>query len=227
MNAPSNRAQANSRDTPARNTPPPASPPAGPPAARPDRSERTRAALIEAARRVFAEVGYFNAEIAQITRAADRATGTFYVHFDSKQQLLMAMVDEFTRDLIASGLDRPEHPPEAAPMVLRTLWTTHHRHSATFRALVEAASTHPDMAATYAGLRQNARRDFESMLRSAPNWRTAADEDIVLTAAALEMMVTASLYEWHALNQQPDGYSEERGFDTVLAILTGTLTRAR
>ncbi len=224
MNAPSNRAQAPApRDNPPAHTPSSA----GPPPARPDRSERTRAALIEAARQVFADVGYFNAEIAQITRAADRATGTFYVHFDSKQQLLMAMVDEFTRDLIASGLDRPEHPPEAAPMVLRTLWTTHHRHSATFRALVEAAGTLPEMAATYARLRQNARSDFESMLRSAPNWRTVADEDIVLTAAALEMMVSASLYEWHALNQRPDGYSEERGFETVLAILTGTLARPR
>jgi AcrR family transcriptional regulator len=182
---------------------------------------------MKAARGVFAEVGYLNAEIAQITRAADRATGTFYVHFDSKLQLLMAMVDEFTKDLIASGLDRPEHPPEAAPMVLRTLWTTHHRHSATFRALVEAATAHPDLAAIYTGLRQNARRDFESMLRAAPNWRSADAADIALTAAALEMMVSACLYEWHALNQRPDGYSEERGFETVLAILTGTIARTR
>lgn len=198
-----------------------------PPPARPVRSERTRTALMEAARRVFAEVGYLNAEIAQITRAADRATGTFYVHFDSKQQLLKAMVDEFTKDLIESGLDRPEHTAEAAPMVLRTLWTTHHRHSATFRALVEAATAHPDLAAIYTGLRQNARRDFESMLRSAPNWRSAGEEDITLTAAALEMMVSACLYEWHALNQRPDGYGEERGFETVLAILTNTIARRR
>ncbi len=200
---------------------------AAPPPARPVRSERTRTALMEAARRVFAEVGYLNAEIAQITRAADRATGTFYVHFDSKQQLLKAMVDEFTKDLIESGLDRPEHTAEAAPMVLRTLWTTHHRHSATFRALVEAATAHPDLAAIYTGLRQNARRDFESMLRSAPNWRSAGEEDITLTAAALEMMVSACLYEWHALNQRPDGYGEERGFETVLAILTNTIARRR
>jgi AcrR family transcriptional regulator len=201
--------------------------PASPAPARPDRSERTRSALMVAARRVFAEVGYLNAEIAQITRAADRATGTFYVHFDSKQKLLTAMVDEFTKDLIESGLDRLEHPPEAAPMVLRTLWTTHHRHSATFRALVEAAATHPEMAAIYAGLRRNARLDFESMLGSAPNWQSASGEDIALTAAALEMMVSACLYEWHALNQQPEGYSEERGFETVLAILTGTIARTR
>jgi AcrR family transcriptional regulator len=192
-----------------------------------DRSERTRAALLEAARGVFAQVGYLNAEIAQITRAADRATGTFYVHFDSKHHLLKAMVDEFTKDLIESGLDRTEHPPEAAPMVLRTLWTTHHRHSATFRALVEAATAHPDLAALYAGLRQNARRDFESMLRSAPNWRSAGDEEIALTAAALEMMVSACLYEWHALNQRPEGYDEERGFETVLSILTSTIARTR
>jgi AcrR family transcriptional regulator len=182
---------------------------------------------MEGARRVFADVGYLNAEIAQITRAADRATGTFYVHFDSKQQLLTAMVDEFTKDLIKSGLDRLEHPPEAAPMVLRTLWTTHHRHAATFRALVEAATAHPELAAIYAGLRQNARRDFESMLRSARNWRSAGEEDIALTAAALEMMVSACLYEWHALNQRPAGCGEERGFETVLAILTGTIARTR
>ena len=192
----------------------------------PNRSERTRTALLDAARRVFAETGYLNAEIAQITRAAGLATGTFYVHFDNKLQLLQAMVEQFSSDLVERGLNRPEHPPEAAPQVLHTLWSTHHRHSATFRALVEAATVHPEMAQLYAKLRRNARHDFQSMLRAAPRHAAADPKDMAMLAAALENMVTACLYEWHAIGNRPRGYTEDRAFRSVLDIVTGTLGTA-
>jgi AcrR family transcriptional regulator len=184
-----------------------------------DRSGRTRAALLDAARRVFADAGYLKAEIAQITRAADRATGTFYVHFDNKLELLKAMVEQFQLDLLDSGLNRPEHPPEAAPQVLRALWRTHHRHAATFRALVEAATVHPEMATLYENMRHHARHDFHSMLAGAPRLADADRGELTVMAAAIENMVCACLYEWHALGKRPEGYTEERGFQSVLDIM--------
>jgi AcrR family transcriptional regulator len=189
----------------------------------PDRSTRTRLALMEGARAVFMTEGFLNADIAQITRAANRATGTFYVHFANKLELLKAMLEQFREDLAQSGLDQPEHQYQAAPEVLRALWITHHRHAATFRALVEAAAAHPEMAAMHEELRRYARRDFLSMLGSAPRRRDDNPEDLALTAAALENMVNACLYEWHALGQRPEGYSEERAFEAILGIVLAVI----
>ena len=55
----------------------------------------TRRRLLDAAERVFGELGYPDASIVKITEAAGVAQGTFYLYFDSKQ----AVFDELVRDL--------------------------------------------------------------------------------------------------------------------------------
>jgi AcrR family transcriptional regulator len=55
------------------------------------RKERTRAALVRAAQRLIAE-GRVNVPVLEITQAADVGMGSFYNHFDSKEQLFEAAV---------------------------------------------------------------------------------------------------------------------------------------
>src|ERR1700721_1700587 len=55
------------------------------------RKQRTRAALIKAAQRLIAE-GKVNVPVLEITQAADVGMGSFYNHFDSKEQLFEAAV---------------------------------------------------------------------------------------------------------------------------------------
>jgi AcrR family transcriptional regulator len=59
------------------------------------RGARTRQAILEAAEQVFAGLGYHDASIVKITEAAHVAQGTFYLYFESKQQVF----DELVRDL--------------------------------------------------------------------------------------------------------------------------------
>jgi AcrR family transcriptional regulator len=61
------------------------------------RGERTRRRLLEAAERVFAELGYHEASIVKITEAAGCGQGTFYLYFASKK----AVFDEVVLDLNA------------------------------------------------------------------------------------------------------------------------------
>ena len=55
------------------------------------RKQRTRAALIQAAQALIA-AGKLNVPVLEITQAADVGMGSFYNHFDSKEQLFEAAV---------------------------------------------------------------------------------------------------------------------------------------
>jgi AcrR family transcriptional regulator len=57
------------------------------------RGQRTRRRLVDAAELVFGEKGYEAASIADITRAAGVALGTFYVYFVDKKALLVEVID--------------------------------------------------------------------------------------------------------------------------------------
>src|SRR3990170_2446043 len=62
------------------------------------RAKRTRRHLLAAARRVFAERGYLNASVDDIARAAGCSKGAYYFHFASKEDVLLALVDDWTGD---------------------------------------------------------------------------------------------------------------------------------
>src|SRR5207249_4896074 len=71
--------------------------PRGRPADRPP--EQSRRELISAAAHVFAERGFAAATVAEIIRRAKLSKGTFYWHFESKDELFTELLDE--------RLDRP------------------------------------------------------------------------------------------------------------------------
>jgi AcrR family transcriptional regulator len=53
-----------------------------------------RAAIIAAARAVFAELGYGTATVRDVIRRTDLASGTFYNYFPDKESLFRAVLDE-------------------------------------------------------------------------------------------------------------------------------------
>ena len=60
-----------------------------------ERQREERAALIlGAAQEVFADKGYYDASIDEIAAHAGIAKGTVYLHFDSKEDLLVALVEQ-------------------------------------------------------------------------------------------------------------------------------------
>jgi len=62
-----------------------------------------RDAILRAAIDVFAERGYFNAQVADVARAAGVAAGTVYLYFKSKDDLLVSIFDRSMRDGLAAG----------------------------------------------------------------------------------------------------------------------------
>lgn len=60
----------------------------------------TRHELVEAGRRLFGTLGLYESKVEDLTRSAGIAKGTFYQYFDSKEDLILAVV--------AQALDRLE-----------------------------------------------------------------------------------------------------------------------
>jgi len=65
------------------------------------RRERSKAAnrqaILDAARRVFAQLGYEAASVRDIIRGTDLASGTFYNYFKSKEEVFQALADDGAR----------------------------------------------------------------------------------------------------------------------------------
>jgi AcrR family transcriptional regulator len=53
---------------------------------------RSRAKILEAARRLFAVQGYFSSKVAEIARLAEMSQGNVYWYFESKQAVLQAVL---------------------------------------------------------------------------------------------------------------------------------------
>src|SRR5438067_7422732 len=62
-----------------------------------------RDAILRAAIDIFADRGYFNAQVADVARAAGVAAGTVYLYFRSKDDLLISIFERSMREALAEG----------------------------------------------------------------------------------------------------------------------------
>jgi TetR/AcrR family transcriptional regulator, fatty acid metabolism regulator protein len=72
------------------------------PLARPDKVDK-RDAILRAAIDTFAARGFFNAQVADVARAAGVAAGTVYLYFRSKDDLLVSIFERSMKEAIAAG----------------------------------------------------------------------------------------------------------------------------
>jgi AcrR family transcriptional regulator len=77
--------------------------------------------LTAAAAGVFAERGVANTAVSDIVRAAGVAQGTFYLYFDSKDAVLLAVAERFVAGVGLALEASTEGPDSPAPTRLRSL----------------------------------------------------------------------------------------------------------
>src|SRR4051812_13680311 len=65
-----------------------------------EQSEATRAALLAAARELFADRGYAAVGTEEIVRSAGVTRGALYHHFDGKKDLFRAVYEELEREIV-------------------------------------------------------------------------------------------------------------------------------
>jgi AcrR family transcriptional regulator len=81
-----------------------------------------RADLLTAARQVFTTQGYQDATITEVTQLADVATGTFYLHFQDKDELFVAVVEQGLDAIRNEFHDTLRQQPDTPilPLIIRT-----------------------------------------------------------------------------------------------------------
>jgi AcrR family transcriptional regulator len=134
-----------------------------------------RQQLLDAAAWAFARKGYRATGVADVIARAGVARGTFYLYFDSKEEIFLAIVDAFA-DRIKRMLDETDAPVRLAEhhgqaMLQRTFrrWLelfAAHRDAAAV-VLKEAAAIDPRLAASAARLRALALTHFADRARRA------------------------------------------------------------
>ena len=160
------------------------------------RKARTRAALVRAAQSLLA-AGTPNVPILEITQAADVGMGSFYNHFDSKEELFRAAVEDAldrygaVLDELTAGLHDPAH---VFAQGFRLIGRLHRAQPELSRVLLHNGLT---LAGSDTGLAPRARRDIEAGARAGRF--TIRDPDLALAIASGAQLCLGQL-----LHDQPD-----------------------
>ncbi|MEU2791380.1 TetR family transcriptional regulator [Streptomyces sp. NPDC007100] len=157
---------------------------------RAEQAVETRTALIEAAKRLFADRGYLNTKITDITAEAGRAAGSFYRHFASKEELLKALLAELATasDSFAAAEEHKSDftDPDAIRYHVAAHWRVHREHAATVLALRQAALVSEDFAHTLEQFRRRQLDDLADHLAHVRNLPASVETTLTLMSAMLD-----------------------------------------
>jgi AcrR family transcriptional regulator len=116
------------------------------------RGERTRRKLLEAAEREFGANGFHATSIGEITRRAKVALGTFYVYFDSKDEIFRGLVDHMgrtTRSWLAERIGTATNRLEAERLGIELYIDFVRAHRDLYRIVMESQFVAPDAYRAY------------------------------------------------------------------------------
>jgi AcrR family transcriptional regulator len=112
-----------------------------------ERGKRTLRKILDAAAGEFGALGYHEASIAGVTTRAGVALGTFYVYFQSKEQIFRALVEDMgrlTRGFIAERVTRAEDRISAEREGIAAFIAFARAHKDLYRIVMEAQFVAPD-----------------------------------------------------------------------------------
>lgn len=180
--------------------------------ARPQRADaaRNRTALLAAARRVFERDGFVAARITDIADEAGLAHGSFYSHFQGKEDALAAVLGEVGEEMLHPGPPLAGSLGDAADPVAviraaNLAYLEAYRRNARLMALLEQVATVDERFAalrlerTEAFLARNAR----AIRRLQRSGLADPSLDPDLASLALSTMVSRSAYVAFAIGRAP------------------------
>jgi AcrR family transcriptional regulator len=184
----------------------------------PNRLERrkahTRSALVRAAQ-TFIAAGKLNVPILELTQAADVGMGSFYNHFDSREQLFQAAVEDALErygallDELTVGLD---DPAQVFAQSFRLTGRLHRRSPELSKVLLSNGLA---LAGSDKGLAPRARRDIEDGVRAGRF--SVRDPELAMVIVAGAALVLGQLLHDHP--ERDDAEATDQVTEDLLRML--------
>jgi AcrR family transcriptional regulator len=172
------------------------------------RRERTRAELLLAARKVFAERGYHEASIAEITQMADVGVGTFYLHFRDKDEAFNTLLDEgfrSLRDSVAAAVTQQAQGP-ILPLLVTTVFRYAYEQRDLFQIALTGQATGARAFRAQAALGEALTQLFERAVRDG----LLTGYDAPVLARFVTGMITQGIFWWFEHDELgPDQMAEQ------------------
>ena len=132
------------------------------------KSIRRKEELLEAAKSTFIELGYFETRAADIAKAAGVSHGTFYTHFDSKDDALRVLIDRLAHDLFEASAETNESSSafNALETTIRTFMHAYRDRADMIRILEQATASSPEFLDMRLQIRNRFSTRLESILRT-------------------------------------------------------------
>ena len=172
------------------------------------RGHARRAALLDAARRVFEEKGFLETRVADIAAEAKVAQGTFYTYFDSKDAIFQAVATRVAGDMI---IELGATQPQAMANYERThaamkRFIDSYRRNARIVGLIEQVGTFtPEMMRIRLQVREAHIDRMVAAIRHQQEAGLADDTlDPLLTAELVGSMVDQVCHVWFNLGKEFD-----------------------
>lgn len=178
-----------------------------------------REQVLRAGQAVFERTSYYEVRVADIAAEANVSHGTFYTYFTSKDDVLMALVDELV-ELSLTASSEPLTPGAAPAQQLAETITrfmhTYKENASMHRVLEQVAASNPEFMAYRRRVRQRYIDRIEATIRS---WQDRGTGDPSLDprhgAEALGGMVADVAFARYVLNEPLD---EQTAIDTLSRI---------
>jgi AcrR family transcriptional regulator len=170
------------------------------------RGRRSRQALLDAAREVFARDGFADARITDIADAAGAAHGSFYRYFDSKEEIFVALlrdlIDEL-RPVWSESADELTDPYERLLRANRVYLETYRANQPIMIVWEQVATLNEHVEQ----LRRESNDKFaERIERAIVRWQSDGTADPAIepktAASALTGMLSNFAYRWSV--REPD-----------------------
>ncbi len=164
-----------------------------------DRGRATRKKVLDAALIEFGERGFRDASISGITRRAGVALGTFYVYFNSKEEVfrdLVAHMNHETRAFIASRIEGIPGRLEAERVGLEAFLEFSRANKHLYRIVMEAQFVAPDAYRAYYDAFVQAYRDKLEAASANGEIRPGHEEELAWALVGMHVFLGLRYAVW-------------------------------
>jgi len=191
-------------------------------------ADQTRAAVIDAARRLFAENGFFQTKVEQIAKLSRVSPATVYAQCGGKQGLLRSLMDSWTQAAMAIEYHQESLAADDAALVMQILGTSYlqitKQWGDVIRVVIDVAPHDNESGAVLATAQRRHNRSLTDICRHLENIGALRDN----VDARLARRIITYYYGIDGLLRTRDvfGWSLERSNEWLLAHASAAVLRS-